>query len=318
MRLRFLKPMNHTLRLGFLTTIVVSYGLLLSSYAILNHERNANAADSVILAFDSQEAAQQLAASYLSKQPAAEISISPLSLEQGLQIQQQFVSHLQPQLGEVIGYKAALTNQSAQERFGVKHPLWGMLLTRMLIPNHSVISANFGSRPMLEGDLMVRVGSEAINQAATRQEALAALDAVIPFVELPDLVYSSDVKVDAAHLQAINVGARLGVVGNAIPLAATKAWEQRLGNIDLTIIDETGRELGKGNSRVLLGHPLDVVLWLKNTLQEQGKPLKSGDLLSLGTITPLISVQSGTTIKARYNGLIPNSQENVEIAVNFD
>ncbi|NEP54188.1 MAG: hydratase, partial [Moorea sp. SIO3C2] len=64
------------------------------------------------------------------------------------------------------------------------------------------------------------------------------------------------------------------------------------------------------------GNPLQVVLWLKDSLKASGKVLKQGDLLSLGSMTPLIPVKSGTTIRAQYIGLDPKGK--VEISVSFE
>ena len=66
---------------------------------------------------------------------------------------------------------------------------------------------------------------------------------------------------------------------------------------------ETGKRLASGQSHALLGDPLNVVLWIKNQLRKQGKSLKKGDLLSLGTITPLTPAKAGKSIRAEYIGL---------------
>lgn len=72
-----------------------------------------------------------------------------------------------------MGYKAGLTSLAAQEKFGVDRPLLGVLLQQMLLPNGAVLPANFGARPMTEGDLMVRVGSDKINQAINQAKTIA-------------------------------------------------------------------------------------------------------------------------------------------------
>ena len=83
----------------------------------------------------------------------------------------------------------------------------GTLLEKMLLKNGTVLPADFDARPMCEDDLIVRVGSDSINQAKTVEEALRCIDAVIPFIELPDLVYAEVVKINGSALIAINVGA---------------------------------------------------------------------------------------------------------------
>ena len=262
---------------------------------------------------------QELADRYLSKTPADAIDPN-FTMEQAQQIQAEFVqilaNNLTNNLASPIGYKAGLTSGPAQEKFGVSQPVLGVLLEQMLRPSGAVLPANFGARPMTEGDLMVRVGSDEINNATTQEEALANLDAVIPFIEVPDLVYGSEVKMDGRAIAAINVGARYGIVGEPIPLNAENYWQTRLASIRLEILDADGNLLATGNSNGLLGHPLNVVLWIKDALKAEGKELKKGDLLSLGTITPLMPVKPNTTIRAKYIGLSPNGD--IEIFVKFE
>ncbi len=276
-----------------------------------NHENER----SLFSQINTQTLARQLADSYTSKQVLTEFP-SNLSLEKANTIQAQFLQLIQPYWGKVIGYKAGLTNQIAQEKFKVSHPVLGVFLEKMLLPSGSKVPANFGARPMFEGDLIVRVSSDKINQAKTPQEVLESLDAVIPFIELPDLVYAKEMPLNGSMLVAINVGARLGVVGEPIAMKANQEWENRLGNIQLTILDKSKKPLATGESKALLGHPLNVVLWIRDTLKAQGKELKKGDLLSLGTITPLMPIPSQKTIYARYTGLDPDRA--VEISVHFE
>jgi 2-keto-4-pentenoate hydratase len=259
--------------------------------------------------------ASELAESYLQKTPARAIAPN-LTLEEAKEIQQQFLGEIREELGPVVGYKAGLTSETAQQQFNVSQPLLGTLFQQMLLPNGQIISPQFGSRPMSEGDLMVRVGSEEINNAKTPQEALASLDAVIPFIELPDLVYSQDVKLNGPAILAINVGARYGVVGEPILLSPTEEWEGRLKNLTLEILDADGKVLATGKGSNLLGNPLNVVLWIRDSLRAEGKQLRKGDLLSLGTITPLMPVKPNTSIRARYTGL--KADETVEIFVVFE
>lgn len=258
--------------------------------------------------------AAELANNYLTKTP---VKHNPnLTLNRAVEVQDWFVKALIPNLGQIVGYKAGLTNKSTQARYNISQPVSGILLEKMLLKNGAVLKANSGIQLRVEGDLIVRVGSESINQATTAREALASLDAVIPFIELPDLIYASDVKLDAPALVAINVAARLGVLGEPIPLEASEEWQDRLGKIKLTMLDRSGNELATGESNALLGHPLNAVLWLRDDLQARGKFLKKGDLLSLGTITAPMPVTSKTTIRAQYIGLEPLRP--VEVSVSFD
>ena len=258
--------------------------------------------------------AQQLAVSYASKTPGGALPFT-LTLAQGRQVGETFRAEISKTLGAPVGYKVGLTNAAVQQRFGVSHPLWGVLFGKMLRQSGAVLSPDVGARPITEGDLLVRVGSDEINQARILQEVLAGLDAVIPFIEIADLFYGEDVAVNGGAIAAINVGARLGAIGEPIPISPTPEWENRLANMRLEIFDANGNLLESGNGTALLGHPLNVVLWLKDALKAEGKQLKKGDLISLGTITKPIPVQPNTTIRAKYIGLDPNGA--VEIFVQF-
>jgi 2-keto-4-pentenoate hydratase len=78
---------------------------------------------------------------------------------------------------------------------------------------------------------------------------------------------------------------------------------------------ETGTMLAEGRGNALLGHPLNVVLWIKDSLAAEGKKLKKGDILSLGAVTKMISPKAGSTVKAHYIGLNPGGP--IEISVIF-
>jgi 2-keto-4-pentenoate hydratase len=112
-----------------------------------------------------------------------------MTLQAAACVRECLVEHLQSTQGRVAGYKAALTNEAVQKRFGASAPVRGTLLARMLTMESAFpVSVNFGSRPVIEADLLVEVGDEAINDARTPLEALQGLSRIIPFMELADLV----------------------------------------------------------------------------------------------------------------------------------
>ena len=259
--------------------------------------------------------AKKIADAYLTKQSITEFNHN-LTWEDANSIQEKLINILSPFQGELIGYKVALTNKKAQEIFKVKEPLLGILLENMLLPSGITIPANFGAKPMIEGDLMVRVASKKINEVTTPQDTLKYLDAVIPFLELPDLVYDKNIKVNAEMLIAINAGARLGVVGEVITIDRENINKDTLKDISVKLIDESGEIIAQGNSNALLGDPLNVVFWIKEQLKAQRKTLKKGDLLSLGSITPLIPVEIGKTINAQYTGL--EKDQVIEVFITFE
>lgn len=207
---------------------------------------------------------------------------------------------------EAVGYKAGLTNPAVQRRFNATAPVWGVLYASMLLENGAVVDAAFGARPLFEADLLVRVKSEAINQAKTPAEVLDAIDEVIPFIELPDLTVQAPPQLDGAAVAAINVGARLGVAGTAIRVPVTRAERFQMldGLRDMTVILRgDGAELDRGKGSDVLEHPLNAVVWLAQDLAKQGRAMKPGELISLGSFSRLLPPKPGLKVEAEYVGL---------------
>lgn len=223
--------------------------------------------------------------------------------------QKELVRQLTASRGQPVGYKAGLTNKAVQQRFGVDAPVRGTLLEQMLLPDGTRLPARFGTRPLMESDLLVEVADEGINAARTPEEVMAHLKAIIPFIELPDLVVDPKMAMNGPLLVAINVGARLGVKGQ--PLPARPELVESLGRMSVVLKDQRGVELGRGPGSAILGHPLNAVLWLTQDLARSGGRLKAGDLLSLGAFTAPLPPTAGQTVTVTYEGLPGNPSVSV-------
>jgi 2-keto-4-pentenoate hydratase len=216
-----------------------------------------------------------------------------------------FVAGLTATQGKVVGYKAGLTTAAVQQRFGVSAPIRGVLLEKMLLKDGAEVPAKFGARPFAEPDLVVEVGSSSIHDAKTPAEVLANLRAVIPFIELPDLMSADPSKVTGPAIASNNVGARLGVLGAPIPARTDAAFADALQKMTVKATDASGKELSSAPGAAILGHPLNAVVWLAADLKKDGITLKPGDLLSLGAFGNL-QVAPGQSIRVVYDGLPGN------------
>lgn len=247
------------------------------------------------------EAVAALARNLLANTPSQPLS-GMTSLADGQCAQDQLVRLLAAEWGRPVGYKVGLTNPAAQQRFGVAHPVTGVIFERTVAARSGAeIPARFGAVPTVEADLIVRIRDESINQARTHLEVLRALDAVIPFIEMPDLVLAQGL--DGPNLLAINVGARLGVLGEPIPVQVSEEFAARLGTMTV-VLDNGERELARAPGTALLGHPLNVLPWLAEDLARRGQRLRAGDLVSLGGFSPALPTEPGRTYTVRYEGLL--------------
>ncbi len=218
---------------------------------------------------------------------------------------------LEQRLGKVIGYKAGLTNPAVQKRFNYDKPVWGKLYQGMVLADGATVDAAFGARPLYEADMLVRVKDASINQAKTPMDVLQAIDQVIPFIELPDLVVQAPPRLNGPAVNAINVGARLGVAGKPIAVPATRgeryAMLDALRDMQVSLTDASGAALGGGKGSDILEHPLNAVVWLAGALAKEGLAMKPGDLISLGSFSALLPPKPGLKATATYQGL-PGAQ----------
>lgn len=261
----------------------------------------------------SQDLVSVAAGKYLGKVPIVETDPT-MTAQQARAAQERFLAIIGKGLGGPVGYKAGLTNPNSQKAFGVSEPVRGTLLKGMMLKAPSTVPADFGTRSFSEGDIMVRVGNEAINGAGTPDEALKYLDAVIPCIELADLGYDKSVKLTAPAIVLINVGTRFFVLGEPIQLAPSPQWRSRLTDFTVRIYGEKDEVLAEGKGKDILGDPLNVVLWIKDSLAAEGKKLHKGDLLSLGSVTKIIPSRPGSDIRARYTGLDPDGPVDVRVS----
>lgn len=245
--------------------------------------------------------------SFLAKTPAKALAAGG-SMDDALCTQEKLVVAMVPHLGPVVGYKAGLTSKPAQERFGASEPVHGVLYRDMLLEDGAEVPRDFGIMPLFEADLLLIVGDEGVNSAATPREVMAHISAVRPFIELPDLVFAKGEPIDGVTLTANGVAPRLGVVGAEIAVTDPAAMAEALAAMQVTVTNGAGAVLAEAPGSAVLGNPANAVSWLTS----KGIVLKAGDIVSVGSIGPLMPVaKAGSGATVSYAGLPGDPQVGV-------
>jgi len=248
--------------------------------------------------------AAAIVANYLARTPAA--NPEGLSTADGECSRDKVNKYLTQQTGaKVVGYKAGLTNPAVQKRFNANAPVYGVLYAPMLLQNGATVEASFGARPLFEADMLLRVRDAMVNKAKTPDEVIRHIDQVIPAIELPDLVVAAPPKLNGAAIAAINVGARYFVMGTPIPVVPTTPVAEALRTMTVVVRGPDG-ELDKGQGSDVLEHPLNAVIWLAQDLARQGKSLRKGDYVSVGSFSKLLPPKPGMKVEVQYMGLPGN------------
>lgn len=269
----------------------------------------------VLAEMPSEASIKAVADAWLAKKPAPSFG-AVMSISGAARVQERYTAFIAKELGSVVGYKAALTNPAVQKRFNYDKPLRGTLYEKMILQSGARVPSAYGARPVFEADMIAVVGDAAKLMAAkTPLDALGALKEIRSFIEMPDILFDLQVKLDGPTLLGVNALARLGILGNSIPLPSTADAVAKLAAMKVEVLDQTGAVLGGGKGSDVLENPLNAVLWIAESLRGEGKAVKNGDLLSLGSFSALLPPKPGMTVTVRYTGLTP---EPVEVKVTFE
>lgn len=203
---------------------------------------------------------------------------------------------LEARLGKPVGYKVGFTSRPAQERFGVTAPVAGALFSDMILQDGAEVSLQGSRSPFYEADLVVTVADAAINAAETREDVARSLSEVRPFIELPDMALAEGVAPTGPIMAAYGVIPWRGVIGQGIALSDLS---DPVGDLaELTVdLKADGQSVAQGTGDMLLGHPLDVVLFLIR----QGTRLEPGQMISLGSLSALVEARPGIALSADYS-----------------
>jgi 2-keto-4-pentenoate hydratase len=258
------------------------------------------------------EAIQTFVKDWQAKRPTKALPVS--DMRDAVCARDKLVEALTDSQGRVVGYKVGLTAKAVQERFNWNSPVAGLLLEKMVLNDGARVPAAYGARPVWEADMLLVVKDDGVNQANTPEEALRHISGMRPYIELNDVALGPNEKIDGFQLTAINVAARFGVAGPEVPLENTPDKLQRLAETKIVATDESGAVLAEGVGAATLGDPLNVVVWLAEELAKSGRKLNAGDLISVGSFSPLTPPKPGQTVTVRYEGL-PNTPK---VSVRFE
>ena len=237
----------------------------------------------------------------LRQEPQIPENFRPDDLVSGYAVQEKVVDRmLKKYAGRAVGYKVACTNKLAQELLGTDTPFYGRLLSPFVYQSPARVNAHDFSMRVIEAEFSFQLKDNLPREGAPydRESVAAAVAAILPSIELVDTRYTVWTEVPIPCLISDN-GCNSGWVrGKAI-----EAWQ----HIDLAShevrLKVNGVETLHGSGAAVLGHPLNSLVWLANTLCEQGKQLMAGDLVSTGVCTDIYLAEPGDHIVADFGTL---------------
>ncbi len=227
--------------------------------------------------------------------------VRPQSAEEAYRCQSAVIDDLLAQYGgQTAGYKIACTNPIAQRQLSVTEPFYGRLVSAFCFASPARLDASQFFMRVVEaefGFLMAR-DLPPTSTPRPRDEIAAAVEAVIPSIEIVDSRFDDWLTIGAPSLIADNACHAAWVRG---PLVAP--WQ----HLDLAKqavgVAVNGRLVRTGSGAAVLGHPLNALEWLVNTLSSQGVGLEAGQYITTGVTTEVYMAEAGDRITADFGAL---------------
>jgi 2-keto-4-pentenoate hydratase len=220
-----------------------------------------------------------------------------LSMADALCARDRLVAVFAQPWGDQVGWKVASSGPPGAP------PLSGAIFHGTLRESSGAsLPARFGVVPQVAAGLLLRIRDEGVNDAGDDHVALLRhVEAVIPFLDLTDRVHPPGGAWTPALALSLNLGTRLGVLGEPVPAEASPAFALALGAVGVALSDG-GREIARGSGAGPVGHPLDALAWLVRDLKEQRRRLHAGDHVAIAGLTPTVAAMP-LTYTATYTGL---------------
>lgn len=193
---------------------------------------------------------------------------------------------------KVLGWKVTALAPEQQRLFSSERPVAGALLEPFFHAGPAKLSLKSYVTPLLECEVAFLLGTDlpARPQPYTREEIEAAVEAVVPAMEIADCRWPASAP-DLLKL-ADSMGNGAFIAGAALP-----DWRK----LDLTVLGVTlsldGSVIDTGSSARILGNPFLAVIALANAQPLPAGGLKRGQIVTTGTCTTPLALRQG-----RYTG----------------
>ena len=199
----------------------------------------------------------------------------------------QRVSVLQHGINDpIVGYKAGLTSDKAQNTFGVNEPLVAALFSSGFSKSRGAYVLGNYHDLRLEVELGYII-NKPITQPITADELPQYVKAMVPIVELPNLRFARKEEMTAATLVTSNVGSNHFIMGNIMP------FEPMLVNDLQATLSKNGVVVNQGKATDAMGDQKEALVWMINKLLAVGYQINKDSLLITGALGTMLPAEKG-------------------------
>jgi len=224
----------------------------------------------------------------LDRASATATSIDQLSLNndftiaQACEIQRLNIDQRLQRGEKIVGYKMGFTSRAKMLQMGVDDLIWGRLTDAMIINDDATIDLANYVHPRAEPEIAFKLKSP-LTGVVTTQQALAAVEAIAPAIEIIDSRYRN-FKFSLADVIADNCSSSGFVIGQWL--------DPSIDIADLLIsLQINNIEVDSGQSSAILDHPLNSLVEAARCIGNAGLQLEAGQIILAGAATAAVALQ---------------------------
>ncbi len=200
-----------------------------------------------------------------------------------------------------IGKKVGCTSIDAQKQLEINEPFYGNLFSRFYLIDPKEISSKKFSKPFIEPEIALRISEDLdISRAPFSMEDIDYLfDGFVCSLEIVDFRFNKSLTdIGAFNLIATNGASEFWIRSSEIFNMNQINFEDHSINISYN-----DKIIGHGNTKNVMGNPLNSGLWLINKIAQKGETLLKGQFISTGTCTKAHELTNNTKINADFGKL---------------
>ena len=202
----------------------------------------------------------------------------------------------------VGGRKVAYTSAVMRERAGIGAPCGGLIIADGIRESPASVSASDYRALGIECEVGVRLRADLPASGApyTRESVADAIEWLAAAFELIDARPNALGDGRRPDLRAIatNISNAGAVTGE--PTRDWRALDLSAARGRMTVNGET---VGKGVGADVMGHPLEPLAWLANSLARRGEGMRAGETILTGSFAPPYMLSAGDSAVVSIDGL---------------
>ena len=201
--------------------------------------------------------------------------------------------------GKLAGHKIGCTTPVMQSYLGIDNPCAGGVYAPMTFCVEGTYSFDNLLHPGVECEVAAMLGSGLPPSGAPydRASVVSAVDSVMASIEVVDDRWHDYKAIDTPSLIADDFFGLGCVLGPPVSLRGLDFAEVEGG------MAVNGEPVGAGRGEDIMGHPLEALAWLANSLAQRGRGIAAGEFVSLGSLVQTVWVNRGDVVTIDIAGL---------------